>query len=72
VGIERGPAFLRTLKGRRGWFARVVRGGAVHLETPVKVTSPSPPLTGAPLPPPPIARGSGPGSGPVASSPKPS
>jgi MOSC domain-containing protein YiiM len=29
VGLERGPAFIRTLAGRRGWFARVVHGGTV-------------------------------------------
>jgi len=29
VGLERGPGFIRTLKGRRGWFARVIRGGTV-------------------------------------------
>ena len=41
VGLERGPAFLRTLQGRRGWFARVLRGGVVSLDTPVEVTHPS-------------------------------
>lgn len=41
VGVERGPAFLRTLQGRRGWFARVLRGGTVRLNMPVEVTSPS-------------------------------
>ena len=40
VGPERGPAFLRTLHGRRGWFARVVQGGAVYPGTPVEVTHP--------------------------------
>ncbi len=43
VGLERGPAFLRTLHGRRGWFARVLRGGAVSLDTPVEVAHPSHP-----------------------------
>jgi MOSC domain-containing protein YiiM len=38
VGAERGPAFLRTLKGRRGWFARVVQGGTVRPGMPVEVT----------------------------------
>lgn len=38
VGAERGPAFLRTLKDRRGWFARVVRGGTVLPGMPVEVT----------------------------------
>jgi MOSC domain-containing protein YiiM len=31
VGVERGPAFVRTLHGRRGWFARVIRGGVVRV-----------------------------------------
>jgi MOSC domain-containing protein YiiM len=38
VGIDRGPAFLRTLTGRRGWFARVLRGGTVRPDMPVEVT----------------------------------
>jgi MOSC domain-containing protein YiiM len=32
VGIDRGPAFVRALKGRRGWFARVLRGGTIGRE----------------------------------------
>lgn len=44
VGLERGPAFLRALQGRRGWFARVLRGGAVYPDTPVEVTHPSRPV----------------------------
>jgi MOSC domain-containing protein YiiM len=39
VGVERGPAFLRALQGRRGWFARVVRGGTVRPDLPVEVRS---------------------------------
>jgi MOSC domain-containing protein YiiM len=31
VGQERGPGFVRTLRGRRGWFARVTRGGMVRV-----------------------------------------
>lgn len=31
VGQERGPAFVRTLRGRRGWFARVLRGGVLRV-----------------------------------------
>jgi MOSC domain-containing protein YiiM len=31
VGVERGPAFVRALRGRRGWFARVVSGGVVRV-----------------------------------------
>jgi MOSC domain-containing protein YiiM len=38
VGSERGHVFLRTLKGRRGWFARVVQGGSVSVGTPMEVT----------------------------------
>lgn len=38
IGIERGPAFLRTLQGRRGWFARVVQGGTVRPDMPVEVS----------------------------------
>lgn len=38
VGAERGPAFLRTLKERRGWFARVVQGGTVRPGSPVQMT----------------------------------
>ncbi|HUR93904.1 MAG TPA: MOSC domain-containing protein [Gemmatimonadales bacterium] len=41
VGIERGPAFLRTLHGRRGWYARVLRGGTVTPDMPVEVTEPA-------------------------------
>lgn len=29
VGSERGPRFLKTLQGRRGWYARVLEGGTV-------------------------------------------
>jgi MOSC domain-containing protein YiiM len=38
VGPERGPGFLRTLKDRRGWFARVLRGGTVRVGMSVEVT----------------------------------
>jgi MOSC domain-containing protein YiiM len=38
VGPERGPAFIRTLTGRRGWYARVVREGSVEPGTPVELT----------------------------------
>jgi MOSC domain-containing protein YiiM len=37
VGIERGPAFIRTLQGRRGWFARVEKGGTVHPDMAVEL-----------------------------------
>ena len=39
VGKERGPAFVRTMHGRRGWYARVLQGGTVRPETPVEVTA---------------------------------
>ncbi|MBI3940808.1 MAG: MOSC domain-containing protein [Acidobacteria bacterium] len=29
VGSERGPSFIRTLTGRRGWYARVLESGQV-------------------------------------------
>ena len=45
VGTERGPAFLRTLQGRRGWFARVLRGGTVRPDLPVEVLRPRLPAT---------------------------
>jgi MOSC domain-containing protein YiiM len=38
VGVDRGPAFLRTLQGRRGWFARVVHCGTVAPDMPVEVS----------------------------------
>ena len=38
VGVERGPEFIRTMMGRRGWYARVVQGGVVRQNTPVEVT----------------------------------
>ena len=38
VGKERGPEFLRTMLGRRGWYARVVQGGTIRAGTPVEVT----------------------------------
>jgi MOSC domain-containing protein YiiM len=41
VGVARGPAFLRTLQGRRGWYARVLRSGVVYPDTAFEVTHPS-------------------------------
>ena len=35
IGPDRGPAFVRALVGRRGWYARVLREGRLDLETPV-------------------------------------
>jgi MOSC domain-containing protein YiiM len=40
VGTERGPKFLRTVNGRRGWFARVLQGGTVRPDTPIEMTTP--------------------------------
>jgi MOSC domain-containing protein YiiM len=37
IGTSRGPAFVRTLVGRRGWYARVVRPGAIAVGAPVEV-----------------------------------
>lgn len=37
VGLEQGPTFLRALRGRRGWFARVVKGGIVRPGMPIEV-----------------------------------
>jgi len=37
VGKERGPEFLRTMLGRRGWYARVLQGGTVRAGTHVEV-----------------------------------
>jgi MOSC domain-containing protein YiiM len=31
VGAEKGPAFLKATNGRRGWYARVRREGAVRV-----------------------------------------
>jgi MOSC domain-containing protein YiiM len=41
VGEERGPEFLRTMKGRRGWYARVTVGGEVRPGMPARVTAPA-------------------------------
>ena len=45
VGVERGPEFLRTMHGRRGWYARVLRAGTVRTDTPVEVTGKAVPPT---------------------------
>jgi len=37
VGPPRGPAFLKAMLGRRGWYARVVREGTVRRGDPVVV-----------------------------------
>jgi MOSC domain-containing protein YiiM len=41
VGVDRGAAFLRALKGRRGWYARVIQGGTVNANLPVQVAEPT-------------------------------
>jgi MOSC domain-containing protein YiiM len=37
VGVKRGPEFIRTMTGRRGWFARVLHGGTVTRDATVEV-----------------------------------
>jgi MOSC domain-containing protein YiiM len=37
VGKERGPGFLRVMHGRRGWYARVLQGGTIGVETQIEV-----------------------------------
>jgi MOSC domain-containing protein YiiM len=39
AGLERGPAFMRALAGRRGWFARVLQGGTIRSDTAVEIVS---------------------------------
>jgi MOSC domain-containing protein YiiM len=41
VGAKRGPKFLRTMMGRRGWYARVLQGGTVQENAPIEVTEPA-------------------------------
>lgn len=38
VGREKGPDFVRTLTGRRGWFARVLSPGEITPGAPVEVS----------------------------------
>lgn len=40
VGGTKGPEFLRTMLGRRGWFARVERPGRVAVGDPIRVLPP--------------------------------
>jgi MOSC domain-containing protein YiiM len=30
VGKEKGPAFVKTMMGRRGWYAKVLREGEIE------------------------------------------
>ena len=45
VGQARGPAFIKTMVGRRGWYARVLREGVIAAGTPVEID-----LAAAPAP----------------------
>jgi MOSC domain-containing protein YiiM len=36
VGPQKGPAFLRTMVGRRGWYARVVTPGRIRVGDPIR------------------------------------
>ncbi|HWA15155.1 MAG TPA: MOSC domain-containing protein [Gemmatimonadales bacterium] len=47
VGKARSAEFIKTTRGRRGWYARVLAPGSVRLDTPVLVRPASPP---APVP----------------------
>jgi MOSC domain-containing protein YiiM len=40
IGLKRGPQFLRVMHGRRGWYARVLHGGTIGVDTPVEVMMP--------------------------------
>lgn len=40
IGGERGPAFVRALVGRRGWYARVLAPGVLHRHGAVEVVPP--------------------------------
>lgn len=37
VGEERGPEFIHTMRGRRGWYARVVQEGKVQVGDPIEI-----------------------------------
>jgi MOSC domain-containing protein YiiM len=37
VGSGRGPAFLQTTLGRRGWYARVLEEGSVRTQDPIEL-----------------------------------
>jgi MOSC domain-containing protein YiiM len=40
VGRSKGPAFLKTMLGRRGWYARVLKEGSVKKGDPVAERAP--------------------------------
>lgn len=48
VGDERGPEFIKTTLGRRGWYCRVLRPGMIHVGD-VITTLPGPVPSPAPL-----------------------
>lgn len=35
IGKEKGPSFLKIMRGRRGWYARVLKEGRVRVGDPV-------------------------------------
>ncbi len=37
VGDEKGPEFIRTMRGRRGWYARVVKEGKVEIGDTIEI-----------------------------------
>jgi MOSC domain-containing protein YiiM len=37
VGTRRGPEFVKTMLDRRGWYARVVKEGTVHVGDPIEL-----------------------------------
>jgi MOSC domain-containing protein YiiM len=39
VGKVRGPTFLRTTVGRRGWYCRVLAGGTIRTGDPIRLES---------------------------------
>jgi MOSC domain-containing protein YiiM len=42
VGLAKGPGFLRTMLGRRGWYARVLTPGRIARGDPIELATPSP------------------------------
>jgi MOSC domain-containing protein YiiM len=42
VGKPRGAEFVKTMLDRRGWYARVLTGGKLTLQTPVRVLTSRP------------------------------